>query len=169
MNKKRKGSVLIIVLILMMLLFVMGMTILSIRSSQATGVAMMKYSTMAKYIAEAGMEDARVKFTKDIRFPPKGTQGDYLFSYTEALRYPGDPPIGEYTVNIDTSTNDAKNANYDQKFLVTSIGIARDPYGNVVSRYRITAILDASLTKRGGSGQNPTLYQYIDWQDHGSL
>ena len=166
---RERGSVLILVLILLMILFVMGMTLLSIRSTQATGVAMMKYGMVAKYIAEAGMEDARVKFTKDLKFPPGGSQGDYFFSYTESLKYTGDRVLGEYTVTIDTSRNVPGTPNYDRSVLVTSVGISRDPNGNIMARHKISALLDASLQKRGGSGENPNLYQYIDWQDQGSL
>ncbi len=171
MNKKQKGSILVVTLILLIILFTMGMTILGMKSTQAKSSLMMTHSAMTKYIAEAGMEDARVKLLKDVDFPPKAEINDHLFSYSEELRYPGDSKsIGQYTVTIDTSKNDPSDSTqHDQTITVISEGVMRDSNGNIIARHKISAILDTSPAIRGGTADNPYIYRYIDRRDYGNL
>jgi len=164
MKRAVRGSILIIVLILLMLMFVMGLTILGMKSTEAKSTLYMKHAVMAKQIAISGMEDARVKLAKDMDFlPPKLHVSDNTMSYTETLTYPGDPfPAGEYNVTIDRSGRDST-------IKVTSVGISRDASGNILGRSKITALLDLSTTHRFGTGTNPFYYKYTDWQDLGNI
>jgi hypothetical protein len=165
-----RGSVLIVVLILLMVLFIMGMTLLGIKSTQAKSAMLMKYAVVARYIAEAGMEDARIKLIKDLDFPPRSSGSEHLFTYEEELQYPGDSVIGEFVVTIDTSRNDpALSSLYDSTILVTSMGIVKDERGNTRARHRIKATMDTSPVNRYGPGANPCRYKFVEWQDHGYL
>jgi Tfp pilus assembly protein PilX len=167
----RRGSVLIIVLLLLTVLFIMGMAMLEMNVNQAKGAVLSRNGLVARQLSVSGMEDARVKLCKDMNFPPQGSIGDYCFSYSETLTFPGDfAPAGEYQVTVDLSHNDpAHNAMYDQKIMVTSIGIVRDTSGTVLARHGITAFFDTAQVVRGGSTANPYVFQYIDWQDQGRL
>jgi len=149
----------------------MGMAMLEMRATQARCSVLMKNGIIARQLAVAGMEDARVKLCKDMNFPPRGSIGDFVFSYSEKLQYPGDTaPIGEYEVTVDISRNEpANSADYDQKIRVCSIGLVRDDAGEIIARRSITAYLDTARLERGGTAANPYLYQFIDWQDHGGL
>lgn len=169
--KKKKGAVLIVVLILLMALFVMGMTILGMKSTQAKNSRMMMHSVISKYVAESGMEDARIKLQKDLDFPPIDGRQTTSFTYNEPLSFPGDNnSVGSYTVTVDVSRCNPDDPNYDQTIIINSKGEIKDGFGKVVSTHLITGILDASITDRNGNGSlNPFLYQYIDWQDHGNI
>ncbi len=171
MNKRVQGSVLIIVLLLIMVLFLMGMTMLGIKSTQAKSAVMTRYSIIAREIAIAGIEDARVKLTKDIDFPPGECAYGAPFSYCETLQYcDTEAPVGEYLVNVDFQKNDpTQYSSFDNTIKVTSVGTARGPNNSIMARYRISALLDTRKKNRFGAGANPRRYKYIEWQDHGSL
>ena len=171
MGIRNRGAVLIAVLILLVLILVMGMAILNVKSTQAKSSLLMRYSKMAKLIAQAGMEDARVKLCKDMDFPPQPTRDEYCFSYSETLQYPGDSaPAGQYVVTIDLYRNDpALPGSYDQTLLVTSEGIVTNPDGSVAARHRISAVFDTAQLERGSINTNPYRYKFIDWRDHGNL
>lgn len=169
-KKPRSGSVLIIVLILLTVVFIMGMTMLTMRVAQTKSSVMMKYAVMAKYLAEAGMEDARMKLLKDYDFPPSYT-GGRKFSYTEALQYPGDPsPIGEYKVTIDASRNAPGDEYSDHTIYVTAFGIIKDRDGKELACHQVSAVFDTAPKDRKEATQdNPHRFKYIEWQDQGAL
>ncbi|MGV8119039.1 MAG: hypothetical protein AB2L14_04660 [Candidatus Xenobiia bacterium LiM19] len=174
MRKNRigaQGSVIILILLLLVLMFIMGMTILGMKATQAKSSVLMKQALAVKQVALSGIEDARLKLLKDIDFPPRGGTDDTLYSYSEILQFPGDSePVGEYTVTVDSSCNEPeKPSRYDRKVIITSVGVIRDPSGNVTAQHKITAILDTSETSRSGLGDNPYLYRVIDLRDCGNI
>jgi hypothetical protein len=161
---------LVVTLIILMIMFVMGMTLLSIKNVQARSSLMMRYGKVAKYIAMAGMENARVKLLKDIDFPPIDIVENQCFTYSEEVRYPGDSAaVGYFVVTVDVSRNDPKNDLFDRTIRVTSVGTAKEADGTVLSSYRISALMDAAVESRSGTGLNPSRFQFIEWQDYGAM
>jgi len=169
-RRGRRGAILAVVMLLLIVLFVMGMTLLSVKNTQAKSSMMMRFGKMAKYIALAGMENARVKLMKDLDFPPEDIIEDHCFTYAEELQFPdGSPSAGYYVVTVDATRNDPKEDSFDRTIRVTAVGVATERDGSIVASHRITAVLDASVTTRGSTALNPFRYQFVEWQEHGTL
>jgi hypothetical protein len=98
--KQERGFMLIISLLLGILLLVLTLALMA-RDAQRQGqVHQFGRSTQALELAEAGLEDARVKLDKDLRLPLRGDAVQTLINYTETLP---DQPQASYTVTIDWS------------------------------------------------------------------
>jgi Tfp pilus assembly protein PilX len=90
-----------LVLLLTAVLLVLGLGLLSERSSQYRATMQAGQSAMAEALAEAGLEDARVKLDKDADFPPLGAEDQLLFSYSETVNNLSGQPVGSYEVQVD--------------------------------------------------------------------
>ena len=90
-------------MMLCLMLVVFGMGFLGKRGPQYGASLAMARATQARALAEAGLEDARVKLDKDLFFPPPGDQDQLLFTYTEAVNddFTGQL-VGYYAVTVDT-------------------------------------------------------------------
>jgi hypothetical protein len=142
----------------------MGVSFLTIKEMQYKSAVFLERSVMAGLIAEAGMEDARIKLEKDFDFPPRGDEDQTLLAYSEPFYdMDGTTLIGHYAILIDISR---KEPPY---FIIriTSIGTVGDADAPLARR-KIVAELDIP-TIRGGSTTNPDFFRYINWQDSGSL
>lgn len=119
-------------------MFVLGMGLMSSQAARCRAALRMSDAVLARQIAMAGLEDARVKMNLDIAFPPppaggftsaaysSGTfdnvtqqQTQPIFTYSETVDIPSIPPRkGIYAVTVD-STNalpdfwDSDHTTYD--------------------------------------------------------
>jgi len=98
---RSRGSVLVAVLMLLAILFILGLAMLTKQMQAYRGAALMKEGAQAEALAEAGLEDARVKWEKDYEFPPPGPPDQTTFTYAEELRTAGNVLIGNYEVTVD--------------------------------------------------------------------
>lgn len=83
-----------LVLLLMVLLLVLGGGLLSRQVGHRQAAAAEASALRAQGLAEAGLEDFRLKWERDPQFPPPGDDLE-RFSYTEALGG------GRYEVEVD--------------------------------------------------------------------
>ena len=113
-----KGIMLVTTLLLSLILLVMGITLLSIRASQVKRTSVSQYAVQARHIAEAGMEDARIKLQKCVDFP-SGVESQKVFSYREEVNDFDGNPIGVYRVSINIQNREDK-----KYFQVESVGIS---------------------------------------------
>ena len=109
----RRGMLLVVALLVLVVAMVAGMGLMTSQISNYHGVQSAEDAAQALYLARAGLEDARLKLERDMRFPPRG-DGDYmedtsaglqeqtLFTYSEDVWVDG-KRIGSYRVSIDTS------------------------------------------------------------------
>ena len=157
----RRGFTLVLTLLLITLLLVLGLAFLGKRALEYGSVPKVQQQAMAQALAEAGIEDARVKLEKDPFFPPVTGYLQQVYNYSEDMLDPDDGRnVGSYTVTIDLSKR-------EQPFRVIrllAIGTA-GPRLNPQARYRIYAELDVAGEVRGGSGPNPQLYRFINWRE----
>ena len=182
---RQGGFVLVLTLFLALILLSLGMGLLSQRIGQKQASYSSAVAAQALELAESGLEDARVKLTKDLRFPPSrsyntdfGLPGDQfplgeppIFSYSEYL-YDVDNaavPVGRYTVSLDLSHN-APPYNVIQVSSqgdVFSVAPPQDPNATdglvTLAQRRITAELDTD-TRRPA-----TYFTWINRRDEGSL
>ncbi|MBI3924721.1 MAG: hypothetical protein HY319_04210 [Armatimonadetes bacterium] len=96
-----RGATLIAVMLLMTVLLILGMAMLSQKSSQYEAAVRAREAAQARAVAQAGLEDARMKLTKDFGFPPVNLSDDEGFTYTEPLTGLDGQEIGSYRVTLD--------------------------------------------------------------------
>lgn len=83
-----------LVLLLMVLLLVLGGGLLSRQVGHRKAAAAESAALRAQGLAEAGLEDFRLKWERDPNFPPPGDDLDH-FAYSQALG------AGRYEVEVD--------------------------------------------------------------------
>jgi hypothetical protein len=157
---------LIVSLFLTLILFIMGAAFLSIKSFQGREAVLAENSILAAQIAEAGMEDAKIKLEKDLLFPPPGDVNQKLFSYREHFTDLDGNRLGSYTVTVDIT----RQVSPFFIISVSSVGIAGEEEEPLAMR-KISAEIDVTPNIRGSSPAqaNPDFFNYINWQDSGSL
>lgn len=92
-------------LLLGLILLVTGLGLMSAQASRYGAAARLPEALQAKNAALSGLEDARVKLAKDVKFPPRKSKdrGQTKFAYSENLfddPASGEPPVS-YSVVID--------------------------------------------------------------------
>jgi len=165
-RKIERGSLLITCLLLSLVLLILGMAFLAVKSMRYKGSAMAAAYAQVSAIAEAGIEDARIKIAKDPEFPPPGDKDQNVFCYSENLfDIDGTTLIGTYTVTIDSSMNCPPYL----VIRITSTGLA-GPLGEPYAKKTIEAELDMSKTLRDNAAAvNPNFFRFINWKESGSL
>lgn len=104
---------LVVALLVLGVALVAGMGLMTSQIASYRGVSAVEGAAQALALAQAGLEDARLKMERDYQFPPRGdgnfmedtspnAQGQTLFTYCEDVRV-GGKRFGSYQVSIDTS------------------------------------------------------------------
>lgn len=103
----------VVALLVLAVALVAGIGLMTSQVSNYHGVQSAEDAAQALYLAQAGLEDARLKLERDLQFPPRG-DGNYmedtsaglqeqtLFTYSEDVFVRG-KRVGSYRVSIDTS------------------------------------------------------------------
>ena len=111
---QRRGMLLIVALLVLGVALLAGMGLMTSQVSNYRGVQSAEDAAMALCLAQAGLEDARLKLERDPLFPPRGDgnlmdpdigdkpQEQSLFTYSEDYFVEG-KKIGSYRVSIDMS------------------------------------------------------------------
>jgi type II secretory pathway component PulK len=100
MKRAPRGSLYVLVLLLTSLLLVLGMVYLATQGPEAQASQEVVDSAQAYQLARAGIDEARLKLSKDRAFPPDGGREQTTFSYAETVRE-GPNEVGTYRVTID--------------------------------------------------------------------
>ncbi|MCA9790419.1 MAG: hypothetical protein KC910_01435 [Candidatus Eremiobacteraeota bacterium] len=98
---RRRGIGIIAALLLISLLFLLGLGVASQGARRYQQAAWMEKQVAARALAEAGLEDARVKLLKDWAFPPPTSMLSDSFGYTEQVQDLDGNLVGTYTVELD--------------------------------------------------------------------
>ena len=151
--------VLILVLLLGVVLVILGLAFLGTRSLQYIGAVRSGDAAQARALAEAGMEDARVKLDKDPDFPPAAGDEQPEFAWSEELLDADGQPVGYYEVEVRST-----HAVYPYSVLeITSVGRV-GPRASPVSQHAIVAELDISPMDHGDQAlPNPELFRFHRW------
>lgn len=115
---QRRGMLMIVALLVLGVALVAGIGLMSSQVANYRGVNAVEEQAQALALAQAGLEDARVKLEKDLDFPPAGDPAQKLFTYSEDLVV-GGKRLGSYRVSIDTSF---VSTDYDM-IRITSTGL----------------------------------------------
>lgn len=102
---KRQAFMLITALLLCTVVLLLGMGFLGSRVGQYNSTLQASLAARARWVARAGLEEARAKLQRDIHFPPDSSQQQTLYSYSEDLYDLSSPPLymGTYDVQLDSS------------------------------------------------------------------
>ena len=162
MSVKRQGQtgfVLAMVLMLSVLFLVIGIGFISSKAALYKGVGQSDLEAQAQALAEAGMEDARVKLDKDPDFPPPGGLDQFVFSYSENLLDTSGNLIGFYEIQIDST-----HRVYPYSVVkIRSIGRVGER-GRPSAQHTIEAELDITAVSRSDSSlPNPRNFQFHRW------
>lgn len=157
---RRRGFVLLLSLLLVVLLLVVGLAFLGQKALQYRSAGEAQLAAQAKALAEAGLEDFRIKLQRDLDFP-RYTIDQAVSAYSEQVS-----TIGSYTVSV--------NATYQMQpyaiLVVTSLGEVGDSARQAVSRRALRAEVDLARFVRSSPGvANPNYRRLTSYQDLGGL
>lgn len=156
--KKSRGFMLILSLLvgILILLVCGGMVYRRSRQYQAANDTVNAAAALA--LAEAGLEDARVKLDKDDDFPPLGALDQHIFAYVETVvDLDGTTPVGSYEVIVDTRWQ-AAPCQIVRLTSIGSLGDSRSPR----ARRSVTVELDVAPKLRSDPlVDNPNYYKFI--------
>ena len=166
---KSRGAVLIVTMFLVLFIFVLGLGLLGRRAPQYESATQATLEAQARALAEAGLEDARVKLNHDQDFPPPGDDGQEIFSYRETVLDVDGQPVGYFDVQVDLSRKAAPAA----LIWVTSSGVVSDPLRpTTLIRKILRAEYESSLLLRGSDPvdqiPNPDYLQLLRIEEVGA-
>jgi hypothetical protein len=99
--RRKRAFLLAMVMVLSLILLIFGMAYLGTRSRQYKSVQQASLEIQAQELARAGIEDARVKFDRDVQFPPTLAIGQYTFNYGEDVVDASNTYLGSYRVVVN--------------------------------------------------------------------
>ncbi len=157
----KRGFTIILCLLLSLLLLVIVLGMLGARGPMQEAAAGARQHTQARALAEAGMEDVRVKLGKDLKFPPVPTPDQPVFSYAETVYDIDDSVVGSFQVKIDQSLDQAPYF----VLQVTSTGLLGSGH-SPVAQVRLARRLDSSPFLRADPTQiNPLRFQVLSQEE----
>jgi len=180
-KKRIRAAILIATLFLSLILLIMGMALLSIKTSQMKSTVLTGQAVRARHLAEAGMEDAKIKLQKCVDFPQQ-VEDQEEFTYREEVSDFDGNIIGIYKVTINIRNRNEHhyvqvislgitghiitNPTSEQKKECIKVGPNSDQYLRPEARRLITAIMPTDPPDV--STPHPNNYQYINYWDGGS-
>ena len=99
---RRRGFLLLMSLLLMAIIAVLGVGFATSRQRRYSAAARAVALAQAKALAQAGMEDARLKIERDVAFPPQVSLDQTSYSYVENVTA-GTTTLGHYVVTVNTA------------------------------------------------------------------
>lgn len=158
MIRNSRGFLLISSLLVSILIFLVCGAMLHRRSRQYEAASHQVAEARALAIAEAGLEDARVKLNKDPDFPPYGSEDQLVFSYVEDIfELNSTRPVGSYEVIIDMRWRDPPV----QILRITSVGTSGE-MDTPLAKSQITMELDIAPWLRSNPTQpNPHYFKFF--------
>ena len=159
---RRRGFLLAMVLFLMLLMVVLGLGFITSRQSRYGASVKAIALGQAKSLAEAGLEDARVKMERDLDFPPAASMDQTAFSYQEPVLDPSGVLLGFYTVSIDTTYATAPY----HIFRVRSTGSVGPNTQFPEGTCTISAEFDNRQAEAAtASVRDPNYYRVVNWSE----
>lgn len=160
---RSRGSALVLTLLLGSLILVLGMALLSVQSSHRRAARSLETSMQAKLAAEAGLEDARVKLSRDPFYPDSAGSAQPLVCYTEKLSSATGATAGSYTVCVDRSRVD------EPYYILTVDSVGRVGRPGQESSRTLSVTLDlCPFSRTDPNVPNPNLFGIISMRDSAS-
>lgn len=134
LNRSNRGSLIIASLLLSAIVLLVGLGFLGKRRAQYRSTQSQHYEMAALSLAEAGLEDARIKLLKDAQFP-YWQEGLDTYSYREQLT------TGSYRVLLTRFPKEATagQAQILNEYIVIEVEGSSGPPGDPRARRRLQA------------------------------
>ncbi|MCA9790478.1 MAG: hypothetical protein KC910_01735 [Candidatus Eremiobacteraeota bacterium] len=134
---RRRGFLIVMALLLSLLIIVVGLAYMGARPGEYAASQAAAAAVEARNLARAGLEDAKVKLSKDEFFPTGIGDEQVVFSYVEEMESLSEPGrvVGTYRVSIDRSYR-SQNV-----IFIVAVGTA-GKLKNPRARYSISAELN---------------------------
>ena len=153
----QRGSTLVAALLVSVVLLLAGMGFLGQRAAQNRAVNGALLNAQARALAEAGLEDAIQKLSKDNRFPPFNADGQTVFTYQETAPDVSGNPLGQYQVTVDVTY---QRPPYSIIKLI-SIGQVGPSNGPWQATAQLESELDVAPRVRGATTVNPNFFKLL--------
>lgn len=152
-------------LLVLAILLLAGLAFLGTRVLQYRASNESVWASQALALAEAGLEDARIKLQKDLFFPPPTSDEQLKFSYVEEFPDPASGQQGSYEVTIDLSRSEAPY----QVLRVRALGVVGSRQLALARRVLEAEYDLAAFDRLNPTQPNPNSGRFIQFVDQGSL
>ena len=156
---KRRGFLALVSLLILIFLLLLGMGLMSAQSARYRGLNRAQEAAQAFQLAQAGLEDIRLKLEVDPAFPPNPGDDQPLFNFAEDVTV-GSETIGSYEVLLD---RDYETPPY-QLIRITSTGTVGPKERPVAQR-----VLKAELQRVPGEDPTKVVWRWASFQDLGGI
>jgi len=150
----RKGSTLVAALLISLVLMLAGLGFIGQRAAQNRAANSARAGLQARALAEAGLQDAMLKLSKDGQFPPLYNDQQVIFTYQEDVTDGAGVVMGTYTISLDLTHRLAPYS----VIKLSSIGRL---LGTTPAQVRLFGELDVSPTVRGTNTANPNFFRWL--------
>ena len=157
--RPRRGFLLLVALLVLISLLLLGMGLMSAQTARYRGVNRSQEAAQAFQLAQAGLEDVRLKLEVDTNFPPNPGDDQPLFNFAEDVQI-GTTTIGSYEVVLDRS----HEVPAYQLLHVTSIGTVGPKERPIAQR-----ILKAELQRVPEDDPTKVVWRWASFQDLGGI
>lgn len=165
--RQRRGVLLIVAMLVLSLLLILGMGLMSSQQARYRAAVHSVDSAQALCLAEAGLEDVRVKLEKDRAFPPEAADDQSSFSYSETMSGAGQE-LGSYYVEIDWSYDVAPY--YLLKITtIGCVGPRENPRAQRVLRAELQRVSNQSNVSVLPANPADVTFRWVSLQDLSSL
>jgi hypothetical protein len=152
-----RGSALVAALLVVSILFLSGLGFLSQRRAQYEAARNAGLSSAARAIAEAGLEDAKIKLQMDWDYPSLAGEGQPSSSYIEMLEDSSGTVVGSYEVSVGLQA-------YREPFLVLVIR-STGRVGDMADPEAVRTLeMEVDMDPR-----RSTYFTVVNWRDLGAL
>ena len=156
---KRRGFLLMVSLLILIFLLVLGMGLMSAQSARYRGLNRAQEAAQAFQLAQAGLEDIRLKLEIDPSFPPNPGDDQPLFNFAEDVQI-GPDTIGSYEVLLD---RDFERPPY-QLIRITATGTVGPKERPIAQR-----VLKAELQRVPEEDPTKVIWRWASFQDMGGI
>ena len=156
---KRRGFLLMVSLLILIFLMVLGMGLMSAQSARYRGLNRAQEAAQAFQLAQAGLEDIRLKLEIDPSFPPNPGDDQPLFNFAEDVTV-GPDSIGSYEVLLD---RDFEKPPY-QLIRITSTGTVGPKERPIAQR-----VLKVELQRSPEEDPTKVVWRWASFQDMGGI
>ena len=163
MKIRRKAFILILALFIVTFISVLALAFLGAGPMNYRTAMSVTLEQQVHWLAQSGIEDARIKLQRDPDFPPSmGDEGLY-FSYSEQISdLGGTSPIGSFEVTVDKSH--AKDPYY--LVILNSTGRLSRQGQEMKSSIRAEVDISPSDRRSGHEDEdNPNFYKIVNWSE----
>lgn len=154
---RQRAFMLITCLMLAVVMLVVVLGMMGSRGPHQEATASLRHHLQALSLAEAGLENARAKLAKDVKFPPVPSPEQPYFSCSEAVYDIDNTVVGVFQVHIDQELEQAPYFVYR----ITSVGTLGDLARPLAQTRLYEEVDNCPFDRLDPAVPNPRRYQVL--------